>query len=202
MAHATPDLLAGYADGTLSDGMCVAVASHLTFCPRCRDQLARLEEIGGALLAEADPVDPPPGCLQRALARLDAPEPPDAPEPGAPLPCPLLRRLAAPLCDLRWQVPLPGLRVCRLGEFPDEDVSLVRARAGFRVPVHSHAGREATLVLAGRMRDRGRVFARGDLALAGVDEAHGPEVVGDETCLCLVVVEGPVRSTGPGPALR
>jgi anti-sigma factor ChrR (cupin superfamily) len=33
-AHATPELLAGYAQGTLTRGMALLVASHLTYCPR------------------------------------------------------------------------------------------------------------------------------------------------------------------------
>jgi putative transcriptional regulator len=201
MAHATPDLLAGYADGSLSDGMCLAVASHLTFCPRCRDKVSRLEEIGGALMAGTEPVDPPAGCLERALDRLDAPEPPDRDDFG-PLPRPLRRRLATPLCSLRWRILLPGLSLCRLDGFAD-DVSMLRARPGLRIPAHAHTALEATVVLAGRMRDRGRVYGRGDLALADEHDDHHPEVVGPEPCLCLVVLRGPVRFTGRlGPVLN
>jgi putative transcriptional regulator len=200
MAHATPDLLAGYAAGSLSDGMSLVVASHMTYCPGCRDRAARLEAVGGALLAEAEPVEPSAGCLEQALARLDTPEVPEpGPEPAVPLPCPLRRRLGAPLCSLRWQPLLPGLSESRLEGFPDETVSLMQARPGVCVPRHGHSGREATLVLAGRMKDRERLFGRGDLALAGEGDEHAPEVVGPETCLCLMVLQSPA---GPVPNLR
>ena len=189
LAHATPDLLAGYADGSLGDGMCLAVAGHLTFCPCCRDKVARLEDLGGTLLDCAAPAEPPPGCLERTLARLGPPEPAMPEEPEA-VPCAIRQRLPARFCDLGWQALLPGLSECRLDGFA-ERVSLVRGRPGVRVPAHTHAGREATLVLAGRVRDRGCVLARGDLAVACPGSAHRPEVVGHEPCLCLVVLEGP-----------
>jgi putative transcriptional regulator len=199
LAHATPDLLAGYADGSLGGGMCLAVAGHLTFCPVCRDRVARLEAVGGALLAEAEPAEPPPGCLERTLARLDAPEPEAAEDPLVS--CPLRRRLG-PLSDLGWRSVLPGLSECRLEGFA-ERVSLMRGRPGTRVPAHTHTGREATLVLAGRVRDGAAVLGRGDLAVADAGDHHRPEVVGHEPCLCLLVLEGPVRFTGPlGPVLN
>jgi putative transcriptional regulator len=197
LGHATPDLLAGYAAGSLSEGMGLLVASHLTYCPGCRERAARLEGVGGALLAEAEPVEPSAGCLRRALARLDLPELPEArPEPSVPLPCPLRQRLGAPLCDLRWRPLRPGLSESRLEGFSDEAVSLMQARPGASVPRHAHAGREASLVLAGRMKQGERVFAQGDLAFVGAGEIHGPEVVGDETCLCLVVLENPAGYAG------
>ncbi|MBA3326136.1 MAG: zf-HC2 domain-containing protein [Rhodobacteraceae bacterium] len=52
LAHATPELLTAYADGSLSEGLSLLVASHLTFCPACRRRVARLEALGGALLCD------------------------------------------------------------------------------------------------------------------------------------------------------
>ena len=94
-AHAPPDILAAYADGSLSEGMSLLVAGHLTFCPGCRAAVARLEALGGALFAEAEAVAPAPACLEAALARLDAPEPDRPPAPDPVLPLPLVRRLGA-----------------------------------------------------------------------------------------------------------
>jgi putative transcriptional regulator len=64
-------------------------------------------------------------------------------------------------------------------------------------------GEEATLVLTGRMRDGAREFGRGDVALADASHDHHPRIVGNETCVCLVVLTGPMRFTGPvGRALN
>lgn len=69
--HVPAEVLASYADGSLADGMCLIVAGHLTFCPRCRDHLDRLEALGGVLLTE-----PAPGCcakpdLGKIFSRID-----------------------------------------------------------------------------------------------------------------------------------
>lgn len=206
-AHATPELLAAYADGSLSNGMSLLVASHLTFCPVCRERLRRLETIGGALLREGEAVTPAPDSLSRVLARLDKSEP--APvsrpvdDPASPLPAPLRARVGVPSDQIRWSFLLPGLSEYRLDGFPDEEVSLLRARPGVRIPSHTHAGEEATLILTGKLADGGRVYARGDVALADHSDDHRPEIVGEEVCLCLVVLSGPMRFTGPvGRALN
>jgi len=87
--------------------------------------------------------------------------------------------------------------------FEAETVSLVRARPGVRIPVHSHSGEEATLILAGQMRDADRVYCRGDVAAADDHDDHRPEIVGPDTCLCLLVLSGKLRFTGMfGPVLN
>jgi putative transcriptional regulator len=200
-AHANPELLAAYADGSLSDGMSLLVASHLTFCPACRDRVRRLETLGGALLSEGDSVAPAPDCLARALERLDRPDAVPSPvlpaaEPGSPLPAPLRARIGIPGDEIRWAFRLPGLSEYRLDGFDGEEVSLLRARPGVRILSHTHTGEEATLVLTGALRDGDRVYQRGDVALADESHDHHPEIVGDEVCICLVVLSGPMRFTG------
>lgn len=208
-AHATSDLLAGYAGGALSQGMCLMVASHLTFCPPCRVSLSRIEAVGGAALAMSSGVAMSPAACAEALARLDAPADaePAAGDAGgdaaAALPVPLRQCLAGCAQDIRWRFLLPGLSECPLDGFEGEDVSLLRARPGVRIPAHTHSGEEATLLLSGRMRDGDRVYGRGDLALADHSCDHRPEIIGAETCLCLVVLSGRMRFTGPvGRALN
>lgn len=188
--HAPTGMIADYAAGALSEGMSLLVASHLACCSCCHDKAARLEALGGALLADGDPVPPGPRCLERALARIEAPaDAAAAPAPAEPsLPRPLCRRLAARMCDLHWQPLAPGLSACWLDGFVSERVGLLRARPGVRVEPHGHAGPEATLVLAGSMRDRERTYHRGELAFADEAVEHAPQAVGAEACLCLVVL--------------
>jgi putative transcriptional regulator len=205
-AHATADILAAYADGTLSEGMSLLVASHLTFCPGCRDRVARFEALGGAMLEDAETAEVSPGCLAAALSRLDEDRGAEAEapaDPGSPLPLPLQRRVGVRAADIRWRFLLPGLSEYRLSGFAGDQVSLLRARPGVRILQHTHVGEEATLILTGRMRDGDRLFERGDVSLAGADDDHHPQIVGTEPCLCLVVLSGPMRFTGPvGRALN
>lgn len=213
-AHAPAKVLSSYVDGTLPDGMSLLLASHLTFCPRCRDRVARLEDLGGALLVTSDAEDPDSDCLERVLNCLGS-SPSDsssivaAASPRTTLtefprvPVPLQNRLACCNRSTTWRFLMPGLSECRLDGFDMEEVSILRARPGVRIPSHTHSGDEATLILDGRMRDGDKVLKRGDVAFADKHDNHRPEIVGDETCYCLTVVTGKLRFTGPlGRALN
>jgi putative transcriptional regulator len=163
--------------------------------------VARLEALGGALLASGEAAETSPGCLAGALARIAVAErpaatPAPAPDPTLPLPAPLRARLGIAACDIRWRFLLPGLSDYRLDGFEGEEVRLLRARPGLRILQHTHAGDEATLILTGQMRDGDRVYARGDVALADETHDHHPQIVGSEPCVCLVVLSGPMRFTG------
>src|SRR5687768_9180320 len=94
-AHVGSGTLAAYADGSLTEGMSLLVANHLTFCPECRDKVARLEALGASLLLEAPASEVAPPRLDAVLPRLDAPAADPLPpvDPAVPLPGPLRRRL-------------------------------------------------------------------------------------------------------------
>jgi putative transcriptional regulator len=62
---------------------------------------------------------------------------------------------------------------------------------------------EATLVLQGTLCDGDARYAMGDVALATSDDDHHPRAEGSEDCICLTVLGGGVRFTGPlGRALN
>lgn len=201
MTHPTIRHLSDHAAGASSSGMRLIVATHLRLCPPCRSKLSRLELIGGALLAsEPVPSTIAPPDLRATLSRLDA-GPCDGGEPQLPLQ--VQRALEGRAEGLRWRRLIPGLWDIRLPGDPDEDVRLLRARPGTAIFPHTHEGEEATLVLRGQIRDGERVFGRGELSLCGPDDNHRPEAVGEEDCLCLFVIGGRMRFTGPmGPLLN
>lgn len=206
-SHVSNEMLAQYADGSLSSGMSLLVASHLTFCAVCRDKVARIELIGGVLMALEGPATTDPGSLTRVLDRLGEPDSPatapEVPAGEATMPYPLLERLGANEDRIRWRFLLPGLADHRLAGFEGEHVTLLRGKPGVRILPHTHSDDEATLVLSGRLRDGGREYSRGDVALADHTHDHRPEIVGDEICICLIVLSGRLRFTGPiGRALN
>lgn len=205
--HASNELLAAYADGSISDGMGLLVASHLTYCAECRGKVARLEAIGGALLAQEPPAAPSPACLAWVLARLNctanAPDVEQVARGDIGLPEPVRRLVGADAAAIHWRFRLPGLSDHRLEGFDGEEVSLLRGKPGVRILTHTHSGEEATLVLSGQLRDGDRVYRRGDVSLADHHHNHRPEIVGDEPCICLIVLTGRMRFTGPiGRALN
>lgn len=196
--HVPADFLAAYADGTLSEGLDLIVASHLTYCCGCRGQVARFEAVGGALLAQGDPAEVSRVTLKGALDRLDAPEDklPLPADPEGCLPYPVRRALGVPVSEIAWGFRLPGLSEYTLKGFQGCAVSLMRGRPGVGIPEHTHEGLEATLVLSGEMRDGQTVYRPGDLSLADDQCEHHPRISGADTCICLIVRTGRMRFTG------
>ena len=45
--HPSEALLLDYALGSLAEGWSLAVATHLSLCPMCRQQVAEMEALGG-----------------------------------------------------------------------------------------------------------------------------------------------------------
>ena len=206
MTHPSKEHLASYANGSLPEGMSLLVASHLTYCPLCRAEVERFEQISAAFLQEDRSDDGMVGpSLDAALAMLDRPVK-DAivvDDPDTPLPMPVRTVAGAKLDDLNWKFRMPGLSEAVFEGFEGEQVSLMRIKPGTGVLHHTHEGEEATLILQGEMEDQGTVFRRGDVALADHNDNHKPKVIGDEICYCLVVLAGNLRFTGPvGRALN
>lgn len=197
--HPTGEMLRSYATGTATDGIALLVATHLTYCPACRRQVAEIEAMAAAMLDDegADPVSD--SVLAAVLDRLD--EPVELPTPrllnDAPgLPRPLAEAIGSPLSDIRWRKRLPGVAEVVLRDDNDERVSLIRVRPGSGVPAHTHTAVEATLVLQGSLLDGGSQFAVGDVSVATDADDHTPRAGMGEDCICLTVLGGSVRFTG------
>lgn len=198
------ELLNAYAAGMTSPGLSLFCATHLSLSPEARAHVAAVEEIGGAMLADESPAEDGPD-LDAVLARLDE-APPAAARPtfdGGGFPSPLAHALDCNFGDIKWRKRLNGAADYTLQSFLPEKVRLLRARPGSKAPQHTHTGLEATLVLSGALEDEDHVLEAGDISLCGPEHEHTPRVIGDETCYCLVVLDGSLRFTGTwGPALN
>lgn len=205
--HPTDEMLAAYAAGASSEGMALLIAAHLTYCPACRRRVSALEAVSGALFAEVPAVAVEVSVLDGLMARLDAS---DTAEPVARrsvddpvLPRPVAEAVGMPFEQIRWRFRMPGVAEFPLDLGGPERVSLLRVRPGAGVPSHTHTGEEATLVLQGMLCDRDRAFGRGSVAVATPLDDHHPHAGAGEDCVCLTVMDGGLRFTGPlGRALN
>jgi putative transcriptional regulator len=203
--HPGIDLLTDYAAGTLAESVALVIACHASLCPACRAQVAKLEAVGGALIGELAPAALDDDALARALARIERPDPERA-EPAAPaldsetravVPAPARRYLDRGLARLKWRWRGPALREAALA-VPGAGfrASLFRMKPGASAPRHTHSGHEYTLVLDGGFADGGERYDRGDFALADASRTHVQVADETEGCLCLVVLDAPVRLSG------
>ena len=94
MRHRTEEELIGYRDGEAKERE--DIAAHLKECAECREELARIEAVFGAM--DAVPVPDPKGKRARVLLEGEVPSPINPP-PGCPF---------HPRCPIR-QMPLCGV---------------------------------------------------------------------------------------------
>lgn len=185
-SHVPAAMISDYAAGLLPPGLSLLVASHFTSCPCCRAKAARFEALGGALLADAEPVATGPRCLEAALARIEAAE---RAEPcfdahGWPLPRPLCRRLERPVRELAFTAVAPGLEESRVDGFPGETVAIRRAMPGAALMEPGEMPEIVGLLLSGRVEAGAASFGPGDCL---VDLPMMPRATGAGSCLCLMV---------------
>lgn len=206
--HPHQDLLVSYVSGSLQEPVALVVATHLVYCPSCRRQVAQYEALGGLMLEELDP-EPVPSQLARQIAAM-----PDetkvakaisasgrAQSAVGSLPEPLCSYVQGDLSSLRWRW-RGNLREARLLEnYPGFVTRLLRIRGGAPMPRHTHRGNELTLILEGGYRDEFGEYLRGDLATADPSVDHRPVANPGGDCVCLAVVDAPLRLTGLGGRL-
>ena len=202
--HLSDEFLVEYANGSLPGPESLVVGSHLAICADCRNRVETFETVSAVLLEEGEAEAVSPGALDTILAKIDGLEEEDA----APLiefdrdtlqviPPPLRNYLDGSLSDLNWKRTGRGIEEASLVRDEDVRISLLRIRAGQKVPSHTHRGEEFTLVLSGGYADGDDHFGKGDVSLADSAKDHAPVADSDGPCLCLTVRNGATRLTGP-----
>ena len=198
--HPSDALMLDYAAGSSHPAAELAVAAHLTFCPRCRRTSRLLEAVGGHFVAASAEAPPASGTLDKIMTRLAADpgaqpsRPAAAAPPHAVFPTPLREVLGCDVDGVPW-------RRLGMGAYhhvipthdPGATARLLLIPAGRRVPMHTHTGTELTLVLRGAFSDATGVFGRGDLQEADDGLVHQPQAAPSEDCICLAVTEAPLR---------
>jgi putative transcriptional regulator len=205
--HPQLDLLTEHAAGALPLAQAACVGAHLNYCESCARSVAQLQQVGAALFNAADAEPVGDAMLDRVLARLDE-EPPlqyqpqqaQQSESGAELngtPALLQRLLQGDFSDLPWRRVTDALRttLIRTGD-PQFEFSLLHIAAGGEIPAHDHRGQEMTLVLQGGFSDQNGSYHAGDFIFRQPGDRHAPRAFEGEDCICLAVVDQPLRFTG------
>jgi len=197
-------LLLDYAAGSLAEPVALAVATHLSLRPEMHNDYAALNALGGAMLSRLDSEPMDDSALGATLARLDEHEP-ARPRPPAldsrtrgVVPAPLQRYLPRSIHELDWRDVIGGVsEYCFETGVPGYKTALMRIAPGRAMPKHSHLGEEYTVVLEGAYDDEGGLrLERGDICEAGPGDRHRPVADPAAGCLCLIVLDAPLRLSG------
>jgi putative transcriptional regulator len=199
--HLDDATIFSYVAGSLSQGMALVVASHLSLCKSCQNRVLDMEAIGGALLQDIESAEMSDAALAQALARLD-----DSTETlpslgqgaescqGSDIPAPL-REYINSLETLQWKRVGKGLYYVDVIERADGICRLFKLEPGKVVLPHRHRGNELTLTLRGSYSDVMGCYTRGDIADIDEQVEHEPVVGGSEDCVCLVALDSPLKYT-------
>lgn len=202
------ELYAAYAAGCLDPAFALMLETQSVLRPEIRDAVALSEVISGSILETAPAARLTDGALDRALAAIDALEADEvssvragreageAMEEMLALPEPLRTAALDALGKSGWQVMGRGLKRLNLSAGSKLETELYRIAPGAKIPRHTHAGSEYTLVLAGGFSDERGSYGPGDVVINGADDYHQP--VGDEgeVCYALAVRDGGLHFTG------
>lgn len=180
--HPAPETLAAFAGGTIRAGFDFVIAVHVRGCTQCREEVARLEALGGALFdgIAASPVDE--DALAHLMARIEAPA------PSAPSPRTMEQILR--VGKRRWVA--PGVWTAKVDTpYAKEDrVYMLSISPGVEAALHSHRGAEFTQVLSGSLGDEDEVLNAGDFSERDTSHTHRPKVLGSAPCICLFATQG------------
>lgn len=160
---------------------------------------------GGTLIDDIVPAHLAPDMLDRLLDKLD-----DMPadteisaqqeETGSDrdLPAALRASLPGPVASLKWKRIGGGVREYPLAAgVPGYKISLLDIPPGQTIPVHTHRGREYTLVLRGSYTDTYGDMNTGDFICTTEADTHNPVADTTTGCLCLAVLDAPLKFKGP-----
>jgi putative transcriptional regulator len=195
--HLDEATVIAYAAGTLGEGLSIAVASHLAFCPECRADVRAAELVGGHVLVEDEqPVSN--ACRSATLASLDGLTIAKRARPTAmgEVPKPICNMIGnVPLDQLKWKTKAPGIAVFDIALSPGgkTKLQLIKVASGKKIPEHTHGGEELTLILRGSYSDKTGQYQRGDIADLDEDIEHQPIVDSDIDCICLIATEAPAK---------
>lgn len=211
--HPDDNLLTEYASGSLAMALGLIVCAHLQACPNCRKRVEQLNKLGATILTHSVAEAVQPESFAQLMMRIrnqdtdvDASDKTIEPQAlhSVYMNDPLFKRVPKVIAKLlprdgklKWQRVSKGLKSARLVTGQKQyEVAFQRITSGNKVVEHDHRGLEVTLILCGSFSDEDGVYSEGDFLVRTPGEVHRPTATLNQDCLCISVVEAPVKVTG------
>jgi putative transcriptional regulator len=215
--HPDDNLLTEYSSGSLANALGVIVCAHLQTCPHCRKRVEQLNKLGAAILNQSVAEAVQPESFEQLMTRIRSQHSETAVRDKASAlqgnlqelhstyaNDPLLKHLPKIIAKLlprdgklKWERVSGALTTARLKTGQSQyEVAFQRISSGGKVVEHDHRGVEVTMVLCGSFSDEDGVYNQGDFLVRNPGEVHRPTATQNQDCLCISVVEAPVKVTG------
>ena len=206
--HPTDNELIEYSSGNIDWALSICISTHLHYCSKCKKRIAELNQLGGHCLSTAKKTSLASTSFndtmekiraaekQKVSTSVDIEQAPKAPAPVAQLPK-ILQKIINKPEELQWSKVSPSLKAARLTTEQEKyEVCLHKIKKGGKVIEHDHKGLEVTVVLEGSFSDENGTYNPGDYIVKQPGEKHRPTAALNRDCLCLSIVEAPVKVTG------
>jgi putative transcriptional regulator len=215
--HPDDNLLTEYSSGSLANALGVIVCAHLQTCPHCRKRVEQLNKLGAAILNQSVAEAVQPESFEQLMARIRSQNTDTGIKDKTSEPQensqelhstyandPLLKQVPKVIAKLlprdgklKWERVSAALKTARLRTGQSQyEVAFQRISSGGKVVEHDHRGLEVTMVLCGSFSDEDGVYNQGDFLVRNPGEVHRPTATQNQDCLCISVVEAPVKVTG------
>jgi putative transcriptional regulator len=211
--HPDDNVLTEYSSGSMANALGLIVCAHLQTCPHCRKRVEQLNKLGAAILTQSVAEAVQPQTFEQLMTRIRN-QPAEAAVNDLPSRSqelhpayasdPLLKHVPKVIAKLlprdgklKWQRISSSLKTARLQTGQSQyEVAFQRISSGGKVVEHDHRGLEVTMVLCGSFSDEDGVYNQGDFLVRNPGEVHRPTATQNQDCLCISVVEAPVKVTG------
>ena len=199
--HPTTDMLIEFSAGTLETATAICVSAHLHYCKCCRDEVARLNEVGSKLMSTSTPVSVDEGLFDKVMSKIDQTPPKTAPEPSPEsvfndFPAHVNKLINNAKKTPVWKRLSKSMEEAKLQTGQSKfEVALHKICAGGVTPKHNHRGLEYTVVLKGSFSDEKSVYTVGDFIKRRPGDVHQPMGAKNGECICLSAQEAPIRLT-------
>ncbi|QJB69473.1 ChrR family anti-sigma-E factor [Parasphingorhabdus halotolerans] len=200
--------LASYCAGGLSRAKHLLISCQSALKPELSSRIDAMDQVGGALLESAQGEALSSDFFARVLDKMESM--PVSEEAGASqaqpensagkswVPSPLEDFLKNIGQELKWKKLGFGVERASLANDNGEELYLLKARPGLKVPRHTHEGEEWALILQGGYSVGDESYGLGDLHREDESCTHQPIVDDDgEACITLVALEGSLKFSNP-----
>ncbi len=200
--HPSIEMLVEFSAGTLDTATSICVASHLHFCPSCRAEVARLDQIGAQLMAISSPEKIDDSIFDEVMRKIDEShieEPIIDSKKGIQGFPEHINKLIHGAAEMPiWKRLSKSMEVAKLFTGQSKyEVALHKICAGGTTPKHDHRGTEYTVVLKGSFSDEKSVYTEGDFIVREPGDVHQPMGAKNGECICLSAQEAPIKLMSP-----
>lgn len=202
------ELYSAYAAGCIDPAFAMMLEAQSLLRADVRQAIAISEILAGNFLEAAPAAPMRDDALERALAMIDAAGAPTGVQKAAgkaagealdellSLPDPVRGPALEAAGGRGWQALGVGIKRLKLDVGSSMEVELYRISASSKIPRHTHAGPEFTMVLSGGFSDERGNYGPGDVSLNGPSDTHQPIADDDGVCYALAVRDGGLHFTG------